>query len=591
VSDAVPPTKLARRERMAWAIAGVATLGLAAALAGVVVLRRPAPPPAAIRFQIPLPARMSSYFDVQATGLSVSPDGRQLIFVGVADGQRQLWLRPLDQVVARAIPGTEDAYSPFWSPDGRYVAFFAGGKLKRIEPAGTSLQTICDLPGGIVSTTGAWGQDGVILFNVLNETEQTLFRVTAAGGTATLFVKGDFPWWPHFLPDGRHYLVYRFNQDPSKQGIVVASLDSTDTKLVVPTKFTRVEYGNGYLVYAREGSLVAQRFDERSLQISGDPITVVERVPFFENTGWAGYSISRNGVLVHLTNFQSERLVWRDRSGREAGSIGKPGAWNMRIAPDGRRVAIVQIDPARLSGNVWIHELARGTDTLFALGPADNGNPVWAPDGKRIAFFSCCVPLSSVQSTLRIKDVGDPGPGASPLEPGFHGPTDWSLDGRFILFERAESSNKPTDIWVLSVEDRKAKPFLQTPFRESDARFSPDGRWVAYTSNETNRDEIYVARFDRPNEKSRVSIDGGRGPRWRRDGKELFFLSADNHAMAAATRTGDSFEFDRPVALFQSDSPFYVDWDAAPDGQRFLVGSAAATPFAVVVNWPSELKP
>jgi serine/threonine protein kinase/WD40 repeat protein len=589
------PSERAKRERLSWVIAGVATLVLVAALLAVAVLRRQTPSSAAIRFPIPFPAKVSSYFfSVLATNLSVSPDGRQLVFVGMSEGKRQLWLRRLDSLVAHALPGTEGAASPFWSPDSRYVAFFAGGKLKRIDPNGTSTQNICDLPGDI-EAVGTWGGDGAILYAHIQGNGQVLFRVAAAGGTPNEVTESVSAMWPHFLPDGRHYLSYQWNEeDAAKRGIFVASIDTNETRLLVSTAPTRAEYSAGHVVYTRDGNLVARRFDEKSLRMLGEEMTVVEHVPYFDKTGWAGFSVSTSGVLAYQARLQPERLLWLDRSGRETGRIDIPGAWDMRVSPDGRRVAVVQSDRVRLSGEIWIHELARGTSTRVALGPSDNGNPVWSPDGKRLAFFTCCQPSPAVQSTFRIKDAVDTGNGVSPGPPGFDAPSDWSPDGRFILFIRSNSASTNQDIWVLSVHgDRKAAPFLETPFNETDARFSPDGRWVAYSSNETARDEIYVTPFERPGEKWRVSIDGGTRPRWRRDGKELFFISADNRVMAAAIASGSAFETGTPVPLFQTDSLVNFGWDASADGQRFIITGPAATremPFAVVVNWTADLK-
>jgi eukaryotic-like serine/threonine-protein kinase len=603
MSGGAPSSQAKNRRHLAWLIAGASTLGLVVALLAIALLPRPTASSSAIRFPIPLPEKVSSYFfSVLSTNLSVSPDGRQLVFVGMSEGQRLLWLRRLDTLVAHAVPGTEGAYSPFWSPDSRYVAFFAGGKLKRIDPSGSSAQIICDLPGEI-EAVGTWGRDGAILYGHRQGDAPVLFQVAATGGPPTVVARDPPPQWPHFLPDGRHYLFYAWNeQDAAKRGIFVASIGANEARLLVPTGLTRAEYSAGYLVYTRDGSLVARHFDEKTLQLSGEAITVVEHIPYFDKTGWGGFSLSTSGVLAYQTRLLPERLLWVDRSGRETGQIDVADAWNMRISPDGRRVALVKADRARLSSEIWIHELGRGTSTRFALGPSDNGDPVWSPDGKRLAFFSCCQQPPNVQSTFRIKDVVDTGNGVSSGPPGFDSPSDWSPDGRFVLFVRSWSpSRDPTgasnnqDIWVLSVDtDRKTVPFLETPFNETDARFSPDGRWVAYSSNETTRDEIYVTRFERPGERWRVSIDGGRSPRWRRDGKELFFLSADNRVMAASSTPGDRFETGLPVPLFRTDSPVNTGWDAAADGQHFIVASPPATyemPFTVVVNWTADLKP
>jgi eukaryotic-like serine/threonine-protein kinase len=592
------PARSAIRARLPWMIAFVTTIGLMASLPLAIGYLRGMPSePQAVRFAIPLPEKATApYFDVVTNSLSVSPDGRYLAFVAISEGQRKLWLRPINALTPQMVPGSDGARGPFWSPDSRSIGFFAGGKLKRVEASGTSPQTICTLSGEN-ENTGTWGRGGVIIYRDRINNEDGLFRVAASGGMPALLTKrtrgegGSGLGWPHFLPDARHYLIYFGNEkEAAARGIYVASLDSNETKLVVTTAPTQMAYAAGYLLYAREGSIVAQPFDAKTMQASGEPLRVVESTTYFDKTGWSGFSVSENGVLAYTPELQPTQLVWVDRNGRETGQVGPSGLWDsLRISADGRRLALQHYDRHVLSGEIWIHELERGTSTRFALGPADNGGPVWSPDGKRIAFFRCC----DAPSTLRIKDVADPGTGSTPLQPGFQYPVDWSQDGRFILFVQSDSTGD-TDLWILPMQgDGKAARFLQTPFQEADARFSPDGRWVAYSSTETSREEIYVTRFDRPGEKWGVSREGGRNPRWRRDGKELFFLSANNDIMAAGVKLGDTFDSGTPSALFRSDAIVDVDWDISADGQRFIVGRAAETqtpPFALVVNWTADLK-
>ena len=586
----------ALRQRLPWVIAAIMTIGLLASLPFAVAYLRRAPVVGpVVRFAIPLPEKATPAVDVVTNNLSVSPDGRYLAFVVVSGGQRKLWLRAIGGLTAQVVPGSDGARGPFWSPDSRYIAFFADAKLKRIELSGTSPQTICDMSGEN-ETVGAWGRDGVILYTARAGNDFGIFRVAGTGGMPTLVTKSTGNEgrraWVHFLPDARHYLAWVWVQDPARRGIHLASLDSNETTLLVPTQLTRMEYSAGYLLYAREGRIVAHPFDAKTLQLSGDPITVVERATYFDKSGWSGFSVSENGVLAYMPEIPPTRLVWLDRTGRETGRIGASALWgNLRISADGRRLAVAQRDRHILSGEIWIHELERGTSTRFALGPPDNGSPVWSPDGRQMAFFRCC----DNPSMLRIKDVADPGMGSTPLQPGFQFPLDWSPDGRFILFGQIDPTGD-ADLWLLPLAgDRKAVRFLQTPFAEGDARFSPDGRWVAYSSTETTRDEIWVTRFDRPGEKWRVSIDGGRNPRWRHDGKELFFRSANNDIMSAPVKAGDTFESGTPAVLFPSEAIIddAWDWDVSANGQRFLFNGAAGTqttPFAVVVNWTADLK-
>jgi Tol biopolymer transport system component len=342
----------------------------------------------------------------------------------------------------------------------------------------------------------------------------------------------------------------------------------------------------GYLLYPREGSLVAQAFDEKSLRLSGEPVVVVERIAYFDKTGWAEFSASETGVLAYMSEFPKTRLVWFDRAGRESGQVGAPDYYSvLRLAPDGQRVALTINDARTTSGDLWIQDLTRDTPTRFVSGPDDDSNPVWSPDGRQLAYFSCCEDAS----TLHLKEVGDTGKGRMPVkDQSFAPPLDWSRDGKYLIYSYSG------DLWVLPL-DGDAKPYalMQTPASEDLARFSPDGRWVAFVSDETGRFEVYVTRFDHPGEKWRVSTDGGNSPRWRGDGRELFYVSADYKVMAVQINPGEKFDAGAPALLFKAD-PLSQDYDVTADGQRFLfVASAPGTqiiPFAVVLNWKADLK-
>ncbi len=580
-------------QRHGWLAAGVMALAcLAAVSTAVTSWRRAESDAPVVRFPATLPESATFYWDVETHNLSVSPDGRRLAFVAMSDGQRRVWVRPLDALVAQAVPGTEGAYSPFWSPDSRYIAFFADGKIKRIEPSGKSLHTIGELPGEI-DASGTWGRNGVILFSQQFGERWGIYRVPASGGTPAAVDVGQaalYSAWVHFLPDGQHYLMYRLSeQDPSSSGVYVASLGSKDTTRVLATPVTRVEYAAGYLLYAREGSLLAQRFDEKNLKTSGEPVTIVGSLPYFDKTGWSDFSVSESGVLAY-PEFPTTRLMWVDRAGREIGPVTAVGAYGAaRLSPDEQKIALTTLDSRGGSGDVWVHDLARGTATRFAAGPADDGGGAWSPDGRRLVYFSCC----EGTSTLYIKSVGEAGKGQAPLAPGFQSPNDWSPDGQFILF----MMNQPTtraDLWVLPI-DQGGKPYalLKTPSHESAARFSPDGRWIAYVSNETGRNEVYVLTFDRPQEKWLVSVSGGSLPAWRHDTKELFFVAADGSMMAVPIKPGATFDYGSPTRLFRNVAIVNDVFDVSADGQKFLVNRSAAAaqaaPFVVVVNWTAEL--
>ncbi len=579
-------------QKHGWLAAGVMAVACLAALS-TAVMSWPArgPDPPLVRFSANLPESATFYWDVETHNLSVSPDGRRIAFVAISEGQRRVWVRALDALAAQALPGTEGGASPFWSPDSRHIAFFADGKIKRIDSSGKSLQTISELPGEI-DTTGTWSRDGVILFSHQFAGRWGIYRVPAQGGPPTAVEAGDarvFSAWVHFLPDGEHYLVYRLNeQDPASSGIYVASLNSRDSTLVLATPTTRVEYAGGYLLYAREGSLLAQRFDERSMKTVGEPVTILSNFPYFDKTGWGEFSVSGTGVLAYLAEFPKNRLMWVDRTGREIAAITAPGLYGAaRLSPDRQKIALTTYDARGGSGDVWVHDLTRGTATRFVSGPADDAQPVWSPDGRQLAYFSCC----EQTSTLYVKELSATGKGRAPLGAGFQTPVDWSRDGRFILFMMRDPT---TGLWVLPA-DAGGKPFLLTraTLNERSARFSPDGRWVAYVSTETGRDEVYVLRFDRPEEKWRISAAGGSSPVWRDDTKELFFSAPDGSVMGVTISPAQTFDYASPTRLFGSTTAVSDLVGVSADGQRFVVDSSAAgrstAPFTVVLNWMAEL--
>ena len=589
-ATAPAPGRASWRTRLPWLVAGSALLLAAAAFAPPYFRRAPAGA-RVVRFAVPLPEKVAFLADVETHNVAVAPDGRRVAFAAVAEGQRRLYLRALDQVGAHPLAGTEGAKSPFWSPDSRYVAFFAEGKLKRVEAAGGPVQTICDVPAQ--DTTGSWGRDGTILFAYCREDFCGLYRVSAAGGAPAPALKAVkvLPDWVSFLPDGRRFIFYGQARQKESSGLNAGTLGSEEVKLLTAVPHTRVEYAPpGFLLYAREGALLAQPFDADSLRLSGEPAVIVEHMPYFDKTGWAEFSVSETGVLVHAADILTARLVWLDRMGRETGQIGGPNLYgDVRLSPDGQRLAVMINDARTTSADIWIYDLARDSRARFASGPADDSNPVWSPDGRRLAYFSCC---EEGKSTLRIKESGDTaGAAASPLDSGFVGPQDWSPDGRFILY----TLNDPEvqrDLWALPLDDGgKPVPFAQTEFNEVNARFSPDGHFIAYVSNETGADESYVKRFG-GGEKWRVSTAGGTFPRWRRDGRELFYLAADGKLMSVAISGRDTFEAATPAPLF----PVGIVWDydVAADGKRFVaaagVTQAQYAPFTVVLNWAAELE-
>jgi eukaryotic-like serine/threonine-protein kinase len=362
---------------------------------------------------------------------------------------------------------------------------------------------------------------------------------------------------------------------------------------------SRAEYAPpGYLLYVREGNLLAQPFDDAALRTTGEPLVVVEQLPYFA-TGWAEFSVSENGVLAYETKHKSSRLIWFDRTGRELGTVGEADEhYYLRLAPDGKRVGVAISDARTGIGDTWIYDLLSKRRTRFTFNPDDDGSFIWSPDGRQASFFSW---RGQDKPSLYLRKLGDVGDGETPLPPGFQIPTDWSWDGRFIVY-RENDPKVGGDLWVLPLfGDRKPFPFQRTSFSETNARFSPDNRWVAFDSDESGRREVYVRRFEGSAEKWPVSTAGGTQPCWRRNGKELFYLSVDSKIMAVPVKMGDTFEAGIPRPLFRIDSVMGIDavgaseYDVTADGERFLVSMADAEarslPITVVVNWTAELRP
>ena len=577
------------RERLAWSVAAAAIV--AAALLGAGYLRRAPAKATPIRFEIPTPEGVSL---IDAP--KISPDGKILAFnASDSSGRPRIWVRPLSALTAQPLAGTEGATRPFWSPDSRFLGFFAEGKLKKIEISGGPPQKICDYPTG---SDGTWSPAGVILFD--GRTGDPIQRVSAEGGMPTVAVKADasrketMVAWPEFLPDGRHFLYEAQGQKAEDHMYRIGSLDSKDTRALAPAQSLVTYAPPGHLLFVRESTLVAQPFDAKAMKTTGEPVPLAEHVGTIA-TGLARFSASRNGVLAYRTGDSGSRLVWFDRDGKELSAVGDPGDYgDMMLSPVGDRLAYVTNDARGGKADIWIRDLARGASSRFTFDPAEDVEPLWSPDGKTIVFSS----NRGGNFDLYTKAAG----GGGQEQPLFQSDEakfayDWSRDGRYITFQ---SRGKKTgwDLWVLpTFGDRKPILFLQTPFNELRPAFSPDGRWIAYQSNESGRPEIYVQNFPGPGGKWQVSTAGGVEPAWRTDGKELYYAASDQKLMAVDIQAGETFEAGVPRPLFRATvqpiGNVRSHYLASADGQRFLLlsplGRESMVPTTVVVNWNAGL--
>jgi len=584
-----------RRERL-WMAATLVSL---AALAAAVLLlrraesRRPPGQPLPARFEIAAPPG-GAFLGRPA----VSPDGRFLVSVIEVGGPDRLWLRPLVAAAGRELPGTEGTTAgPFWSPDSRSVGFFSDGKVKRIEISGGPPRTLCDASQPL---GGTWSKNGVMLFSA--DAGAGLYKVSASGGARSLVAKPDkgranFFRWPRFLPDGQRFLFYAEGR-PEESGVYVGSLDSRETTRVLESRLA-AEYTSGLLLFARQGTLLAQGFDAKGSGLSGEATAVAEGVGFNEISSSAYFSASQNGVLAFNAGGEAEtQPTWCDRKGTVLSTLGPTGSYDHpELSPDGRRLVI---DKTEASGrDLWVMDLSRGTATRLTFHPSTDWMPAWSPDGSRVTF------VSDRDGRPNLYEKNANGLGEETLILG--GDTRKhhlvsSADGRFLAFQvtpeqlgligpRGFGAVSRSDIWAMPLfGDRKPFPVLQTPFEETSPRFSPDGKLIAYTSDESGRREVYVQSFPAGGGKWQVSTAGGSDPRWRADGRELFYRS-DRRLMAVPVSAGVSFEAGTPVALFDTKSGAHV-FAVDLSGQRFLIlapSGKSAPPMTVMLDWTAGL--
>ena len=576
------------RERLVW-LGICAVLILALAALAFAYLSRSQPSGQAIRLALTtsdkatLPARVT-----------VSPDGSRVAFLANnAEGRRLLWVRLLDSLTAQPLAGTEDAVAPFWSPDSRFIGYFANGKLFKVEASGGRSQALCDVAE---NRGGAWNRDGVILF----AGPDGLHRVSAQGGSPTLATKVDAKEeahrWPYFLPDGRHFVFLGDAPTTENHHIRVGSLDSQETQILF-SAVTRVAYAPpGFLLYVSQGALVAQPFDPQRLRVTGESTIVAERVATVGENHEFDFSISDNGVLAYQTGSIQSQLVWFDRTGKKLQTVGDPDAYaSVALSADGQRAAVGMFDADGRHSDVWLLDLSRGSKSRLTFDPTSEGSPVWSPDGARLVFYSSRT--SGGQANLFVGTASAAGDYQLLLASDSDDiPTSWSRDGQSILFMRYGKLH--TGIWLMPLSgDRQPKPLFQSSaFDQGGATFSPNGRVVAYTSNESGRFEVYAQSFPPSGDKLMVSSGGGGLPLWRGDGKELFYLTEDGRVMAAEIGVGAKLESGVPQQLFQTRIKFDSDcpYGVAPDGSRFLINIPAEindpAPMIVVLNWTAILK-
>jgi Tol biopolymer transport system component/predicted Ser/Thr protein kinase len=577
-----------------WAVAVVAgAVALGALLRPSV---RPDTVPLAIRFSVPPPpggAFLLSY--VETVTLALTPDGSQIGFIAwdPAGGTR-VWLRPLAAVEARPLAGTEGATSLFWSPDGRSIAFFADGKLKRLDLPGGAALPLCDVPEGI-GLYGSWGSDGQILFAPVDG--EAIFRVATTGGTPTAVIKPDASRgetgvkWPWFLPDGRRFFYVAGASDWSRRLMLAEPGKPPRPVMPIASNVQWVE--PDYLVYVRDGTIVGQHLDLSNGRLVGDPFSIAEPVNYFFHTGRVEFSTSRNGILAYQSHSNRARLVWVDRSGREIATVGASADFvRMNLSPDGREVAVDRGDPRPGTFHLWAYDLERSVETRLTSGRGNEFGPVWLPDGSAVVYSGAD---TSGTAHLFSKDLATGAEKELLPRTEFQLASDVSPDGRFVAFLQRGQHGGNTDLWTLPLAgERKPLPLIRSPFNEAGARFSPDGRYVAYASDESGSDEAYVAPFPTTGAKTRVSTGGGRLPHWSRDGHELFYLSDDGHLVSAPVRLAQSLEIGTPMPLFAlRENTSWTDFDVSPDGKKFLaivpevVGDAQ--PLTVVMNWTAGI--
>jgi eukaryotic-like serine/threonine-protein kinase len=570
-----------------WAVAGALGLVL---IAGAIWLAVSRPTPQATFFSAPLP--------FAARDVAVAPNGHSVAVVGYRESERKnvIWIYEPGLPDATMLANTEGATFPFWSADGKSLAFFADAKLKKIEISGGPVQTLCDAPNG---RGGSWNKDDVIVFTPSGQLGVGLFRISASGGAPLQITfpdreKGeDSHRWPQFLPDGNHFLYLAMNLSGRKDlsGIYVGAVGTKEKQLVATARANAVYTEPGYLLFYRDQTLFAQRFDVKKFAVSGEPTPILNDLEYSPRIAKTVFAVSGSGLLVAQKSGETalSQLLWFDRKGEQVSAAAKPGLYgDLSLSPDGDSLVADVTDIASQNTDVWT--LGARSAKRLTFDPAIDTMGLWSPDGKRLIFSS----NRGLKFDLFWKNAD----GAQEEKPFLENASDkyatsWSHDGKYVLYSGG------TDLFYMTLPEQQSHLFLKAPSSLKTGRFSPDGKWVAYASNESGKWEIYVTSFPDAHGKWQVSSGGGEQPNWRADGRELFYLSSEEKIMAAPVTTGANFDAGTPVALFQADPREQVatseqlNYDVSKDGQRFLVNTqikkGGTTPMSVVQNWGAKL--
>ena len=587
--------QMKRRELTGWIVAMLALL--TTVVLGIAYFRRAPAEVRAFRSFILPPDKSSFDFSVRlGSTVAVSPDGHRLAFVSAVDGKQLLWVRSLDVLSVHSLAGTDGAMFPFWSADSRFLGFFADQKLKKIDVSGGPPITLANAPDG---RGGTWNSDGVIVFAPTST--GVLHRISASGGVSTPVTKLDETRvetshrWPSFLPDGEHFLYLGGGGGGLTVGegatIAVSSLQKQDGKLLVPAN-SNASYARGHLLFLRERTLMAQPFEPKRLETTGDAFPIAEQVQMGRVPAMAIFSVSED-VLVYQSGpgESGSQLMWFDRTNKPVGKLGDVAPYNsLCLSPDGKSATVSVSDRVGVS-NIWFYEVARSLKTPFTSGPVQVRTQVWSPDGSSIVF------ASNKKGHFDLYRKASSGAGSEELlvESNLDKiPTSFSQDGRFLLYTVSDPKTKG-DVWVLPLDgSQKPFPVVHGEFNEINAQFSPDGSWIAYSSDESGRSEIYVTPFKGDSGKRQISTNGGRLPKWRRN--EIFYLALDNKLMVSEVHMkGETFEVGvtRPLFEIRPGGPGNI-YDVTTDGQRFLVNAAVeqqmTAPITLVLNWTADLK-